>query len=177
MPTSKFKNLVHYVIGSHPNPQLLGATKLNKILWYSDAFAFRMRGNSISGETYVKRARGPVPRTILRAISELEQEKKLIISHRDNYGYKQKLYISLADPDVSDFSESDRAIIDQVVDIVCKNHTAASISELSHDHIWEAANEGEEIPLYATLASQRGEITPEVMAWADSVVSSLEWNH
>lgn len=44
---------------------------------------------------------------------------------------------------------------------------------MSHDAIWEAAYIGEEIPVYATLAANEGEITPEVLAWANEAAASI----
>jgi hypothetical protein len=59
MATEKFKALVHYIVASCDDPQRLGATKLNKVLWFADAFSYRATKNSITDETYVKRQRGP----------------------------------------------------------------------------------------------------------------------
>jgi hypothetical protein len=70
------------------------------------------------------------------------------------------------------FSETEREIIDNVIAWVCDAHTATSISDLSHDAIWEAADEGEEIPLYAVLAATPGAITQADMDWADKIVAS-----
>ena len=53
-------------------------------------------------------------------------------------------------------------------------YRAGEISELTHEEIWEAAQEGEEVPLYATLASGKGEITERVKKWAESVVEKLK---
>ena len=61
----KLKALIHYICYQCHDPSVLGATNLNKILWYSDVIAFARAGASITGETYVKQQFGPVPRHIL----------------------------------------------------------------------------------------------------------------
>ncbi len=174
MSTAKFKALVHYVVASCDDPQSLGATRLNKILWFADTTVYRKTGASITGETYVKRQRGPVPKTILKTIRELEQAGKIHVREKEFAGYKMRLFIPLEEPDVSLFSPVELEVVKAISEEICGRHTANSISELSHDQIWAAAKDGEEIPLYATLASKRGEFTPKIAAWADLVLESMK---
>ncbi len=172
--SDKFKALVHLIIASVDDPHKLGATKLNKICWFVDTLAFRLQGQPVTNERYVKRARGPVPKKILSVVRELELEKKIKVRHSDHPIYQTRLFINLEDTDNAVFSPMERSIIDVVVGYVCDKHTASSISDLTHDRVWEAANEGEALPLYASLAGEAGEITEEVTAWADSVLSTGE---
>jgi Protein of unknown function (DUF4065) len=168
----KFKAMVHFIVASADDPHRLGATKLNKICWFADTIAFRLNGEPITNAKYVKRARGPVPKNILPALRELEAEGKIKIRNSDHPVYKTRLFISLEDPDASVFTHVESGILDSVIESICEKHTANSISDLSHDRIWEAANEGEELPLYASLAGESGEITPDVLRWADSVLEA-----
>jgi len=171
MASRKFKAMVHYVVASCDDPQRLGATRLNKICWYADTLAYRFNGETITGETYVKRKHGPVPKSILPAIRELESEKKIYVrEHHFLPSRKIRLFVLLQEPDVSVFGADEREIINFVVDHVCDKHTAASISELSHNVIWEAANEGEEIPMSATLVAEPAALTLAVSDWANHVV-------
>jgi len=172
MAPEKFKKLVHYVIARCEDPTRLGATRLNKILWFSDSIAYRLNGVSISGEAYVKRQHGPVPRHILVTLQELKGEGQILIRDREHFGRRMKMFVSLNDPEIEFLSEQERQIAEDVMDAICEHHTAQSISDLSHDIIWEAAHMGEEIPMAATLAANVGEISPEIMAWADNVVES-----
>lgn len=168
----RFKALVHYVCERCTDPKKLGATKLNKALWYSDTFAFRINGKAVSREsaTYVKRQFGPVPRNVLLALQELEAEGALKIREVTFFGKKKREFISLKEANAGAFSESEREIINEVVDQVCDGHTAVSISDLSHDAIWEAADLGEEIPLYAVLAAKADPPTKEDYAWAEKAI-------
>jgi hypothetical protein len=75
----KLKQLVHYVCDIAPNRQL-GATKLNKILFYADTQAYLETGSPITGETYVKQKLGPVPKHIGEILAELKAEEAVAIS-------------------------------------------------------------------------------------------------
>jgi hypothetical protein len=72
-----------------------------------------------------------------------------------------------------DFDGREKGILDFVISHVCNHHSANSISELSHDAIWDAANDGEEIPMFATLVSDSAELTPEVIKWAQDIVGKV----
>jgi hypothetical protein len=172
MATQKFKELIHYICWKCDDPAQLGATKLNKIPWFVDTLAYRVDGAGLTGETYIKRQFGPVPKNILSVLSELEKEGK-IVTREPLVAYQPREHVAITPPDISLFSERELRLIDLVIEDVCKHHTSGSISELSHDQIWAAAALGEEIPLYATLAANAGEITEKDYAWADSIVAEV----
>ena len=167
MASAKFKAMVHYIVESCKDPHRLGATRLNKICWYSDTIAYRYHGVPITDETYVKRKHGPVPKTILAALHELEKDKKISVrEHEFLPGRKIRIFTSLSEPDVSAFERHDFDVINYVVERICHDHTAASISDLSHNAIWDAANDGEEIPMSATLVAEPAQWTTEISSWA-----------
>ncbi len=90
MDATKFDNLVHYVCARCQDPSLLGAVKLNKVLWYSDAAAYLALGSSITGATYIKRQFGPVPRDILQARQRLMNKGAIIERDALYFDYQQK---------------------------------------------------------------------------------------
>jgi hypothetical protein len=153
------KELTHYICWKTADPSKLAATKLNKALWFADTIAYRANGRSITNTTYVKRQFGPVPRRILPVLDQLNSEGKVIVRERPYFNHTKRDFIAIQPATEAMFSEEERQIIDIVLSWICDEHTAASISELSHDSIWEAADEGEEIPLYAVLGASPGEIT------------------
>jgi hypothetical protein len=155
-------------------PSRLGAIRLNKILWYTDALAFRASGASITGETYIKRQHGPVSKHVLTALGELEHDRVIVIRKRDLFAHQLTEYIAVADPDLTGLSTQEIAMVEGIRGMICDNFTAMEISEASHDQVWQAANIGEEIPMVATLASFPGEITEEVQDWADSAIGRFE---
>lgn len=168
----KFKALVHLVIQGCDDPRKLGATRLNKILWFADREAYLATGNSISGTTYVRRPRGPVPKHILKSLRELEQENKISIQEPSGQ-YMPREFTSLEAPNSEMFSDVEKSIVDNISQVICDQYTADEISERSHDISWEAAADGEEIPLSSTLASCPGDYRPTVTNWADEVVAAV----
>lgn len=170
--TDLLKELTHYICWRADDPAKLGATKLNKALWFSDTIAYRVAGRSITNTTYVKRQFGPVPKRILVVLQELEVEGKIAIRHNQRFHYIQREFVALEPAAPSTFSAQETEIIDEVVAWVCNRHTATSISEFSHDVIWDSAAEGEEIPLYAVLGAAAGEITEVDREWASKVIAS-----
>jgi len=156
----KFKALVHYVCWKcSDDPSKLGAVKLNKALWFSDVLSYADRGKPITDARYVKQQFGPVPKAILPILRTLEQENALRIEEVEYYGHRKRQYVALVEPDLSVFDESEIKIINKVIDVITDGHTAASISDLTHDEIWKLAEMGEEIPLHAVLASRLGKVT------------------
>ena len=162
----KFKGLVHYICEKATDPAMLGSVKLNKVLWYSDSIQYMISGESITGETYVKRQHGPVPRHVVPAIDQLVAERKIARGRVDHFGFVKTEFIAIADANVSMFSAEQIKLVDEAFEHVCMNHTARSISEETHGVIWQIADMGEEIPLPTVFAADVGEIDETDMDWA-----------
>jgi len=169
----KLKAMAHHVIAGS-DPSRLGSIRLNKILWYADTIHYRATGQSMSGETYVKRQYGPVPEHVLRALGKLEEEDAIVIRKRTRFGLPMTDFVSMVDPDPKALTPEETALLDDVREYICTEHTAGSISQMSHDQIWEAANMGERIPLAASLVAVPGEPTTEMIRWATSVRDRYE---
>jgi hypothetical protein len=163
---AKLKTLTHYICWKVKNPEDLGGIKLNKALWLSDIRAYVWTGKPITGETYVKRQLGPVPKSILHVLRELQEEQKIVVRQVESYGNPKTDFIALKRPDISAFSPDEISLIDDSIEFVCHRHTAMGISNRTHDAIWHIAEIGEEIPYEAMLASVLDEVTPEDVAWA-----------
>lgn len=173
MAHEKLKEALHYVIARCDDPNRLGAIRLNKIMWFADRFAYRLNGTTITADTYVKRKFGPVPKNVLAAIRDLAEEGKIVVREAAlPTNNVMRHFITMKGPDVEALSVQDREILDAMTRVICDNFSANEISEITHDQVWEAAEIGEEIPIYATF-SQRGQITQEVRAWATDAVQGL----
>lgn len=166
----KFKALVHYICNKCSGSDRLGATKLNKVLWFVDSLMFKQRGISLTGGRYKKLQHGPVPTDILLILAELQRDFDIAIKENDYFGMKKREFISLRDPVVDMFSVDELKFVDAVIGFVCNGHTARSISELTHDAIWKAASLGEEIPLYAVLAAEEAPLTKDDLDWANRIL-------
>ncbi len=168
----KYKALVHYICDVCGDPSKLGATKLNKILWLSDALAYAKLGQSITGERYVKRQFGPAPYNFLGIREELEQEGKIAVRYGDYFGRTQTQFFSLQRPEISDFKPEEIDLVSGVINAVCAK-TAKEISDWSHADIWKVAEYGEDIPHYALFVWQLGEIDEDSIAWADQEIAKI----
>jgi hypothetical protein len=176
MASQKFRDLVHYICWRCEDPAQLGATKLNKIPWIIDTYLYRRDGRSLTGETYIKQKFGPVARSMLPTLAGLGAEGK-IQQRTPSTEFQSREFVATTAPDMSLFSEQDLCLIDAVIDQVCRNFTATSISAYSHDEIWEAAEIGEEIPIYAVLAANPGNVTRDDILWGQEVIKQLSNKH
>ena len=168
----KFQSLVHYICAQSPDRAKLGATKLNKILWYAERDAYLQLGHAITGAKFIKRQYGPVPAAIVPTLERLEAERAIIIRETVSYGKPKREFISMHAPDISGFAPEEISIVNAAISSICHFHTAASISNKSHDEAWELAEIGEELPLY-TAFSIAGEVDEEDVAWARLEISRL----
>lgn len=173
---TKLKALVHYVCHIAPDSRKLGATKLNKILFYSDTNAYLERGKPITGETYIKHQYGPISRHVNKALQDLESERAIrIAENTGRYGFETytiKFYASLRAPSIDCFAPEEINIVDDVVRVICNEHSARSISEASHDIVWKNAEIGEEIPYYTAFAHTLREIEADDIEWARSAIAT-----
>ena len=164
--SQKFKSLVHYFIAECPNPELLGSIRLNKALWFSDVQSYKSTGASISGETYIKKERGPVPKFIRECLDELKSQGAIKVAET-KYFFGPRIFQSLKAPDTRCLSADEKRVAKAVLDHLVGT-SATDVSEMSHDMVWQVAELDEEIPMFATLGALRGEVTPEVVAWANA---------
>lgn len=165
--TNRTKELAHYIIFRR-EPAEVGRTKLAKILWAADIMMYRRHGRSVSGaDGFVKLQHGPVPIGFFEVIDSLLAEGKIVARDTPTPVAYRKEYLWLVEPDVSNFSGEEIAIIEEAADYICKNHTATSISNASHDALWDETAAGGHIDLRAA-ATIPGEITPEILAWAEA---------
>lgn len=167
----KFTALVHYICHRmSDDPTKLGMTKLNKILWYSDVWMYKKTGSSITGDgtVYIKQAWGPVAKSLPPVLETLDRDGR-VVGRREQYpGGSHRMFFSLEEPSLSVFSPDEISLVDCVIDQICYEHTARSISDLSHDLTWRMHEIGEEMPLHRSHIMELGQITEEDMFWARS---------
>lgn len=170
MNSEKFKNLIHYICHKVRDPSKLGKTKLNKILYYSDFVYYLKTYKSITGEKYVKNEFGPVPANINKTLRVLVEEGKIAEREMAVIDFTRQEIVSIKQPDISEFKPEEIALIDEIIDVISNNHTAESISNLTHNDIWETARYGEEIPYYAILWQ---EVAPseKSIQWANKSIA------
>ena len=150
----KFKDAMHYVIavaGSRPG---FGATKLYKILWFSEARAFVLYNRPLFRAAFIREKFGPVPKAAMPIREELVGEGRVKI-WKERFGRSEQWqFRSLRPPSLDRFNDQERGTLNFWIKHIDEDHTAASISEQSHDYGWEIAKMGEVLPLHACLAQR-----------------------
>jgi len=153
----------------------LGAVKLNKILYYSDMVSFAKTGKSITGATYVKRERGPVPKEVVEAINNLKRTHRLETREVSIFDKTRREFDALDEPKFSVFQHEDLKLINDMIGFVC-GYNASEISDISHTVVWEVADMGEELPYNSFLVSYLGETTAADMKMAIEALQRAEAN-
>lgn len=169
----KLTALVHYVIWRAGQRADFGATKLNKVLWFADARHYMMYGTPITGETYVRQKHGPVPQHINDILSDLRAAGSISTWEEPYFQGSITRHATDEAPDVSDFTADELSVIDWWIKHVAEEHTAQTISELSHNYTWQIAAMGEPIPLYAVFAARIRAPLGKELAWAKAEAERL----
>lgn len=162
----RLQALAHYVIYRR-HPSELGKTKLAKAIVAADVMMYRRSGKTVSGaNSVIKMQHGPVPVRFFEAIAALKNAGKVVERLTPTPAGTRKEYIWLQEPDIGAFTGDEISTLERAADHICRNFTAVGISEATHDALWEETPIGQAIPIEA-IATFPGEITPEIMAWAE----------
>jgi hypothetical protein len=150
----KFKELLLYVAGKCAQDPKFGATKLNKILFFSDFLAYAELGKPITGATYQRLDRGPAPRQLLPILRAMNMAEEAKLVARGVFKYQQQRLIALRPPNLNVFSSSEIALIDSIIETF-RDANAAETSLVSHlqSRGWQLARPGEEIPYCTAFLS------------------------
>ena len=174
----KFEELILLVARECEGHTFFGATKLNKILFFSDFCAFAELGNSITGAEYVALEHGPVPRLLVQIRNDMVKKGELVIEHRGN----QERVIARRNAQTDIFSPAEHYLINGVIREL-ESENADSVSELSHKFLgWKAARAEQEatgqntaIPYESVFVSNRRPTTTEISEVA-SVAKEHGWS-
>lgn len=169
---SKLKSLVLYTCGKC-KPERLGAVKLHKVLYFSDMLHFAETGTPITGATYRKRPHGPTCDQLLATLSELEKSGELEVRNVNYFGYLKKEFAPKGTHELR-LGASEKALVDEVIEFVCDQNTAKTISEFSHNRAWEMAEFGEILPYASAFYMFPSEVSPEAFAWAEKEAKEIE---
>jgi uncharacterized phage-associated protein len=165
----KFGRAVQYVIWKAGNRPNFGAVKLNKVLWFAEARVYVLHRHHMTGESFEKGQFGPVPKHIMQTRETLKKSGSIEVW--DDRG--QTKFRAKAVPDMADFTPEEMKQLNHWIEVIDQDHTAASISDKTHDYGWEIAEMGEEIPLYAILAERVRHPKGNELEWARKVAARL----
>lgn len=169
---TKLKDVILYAC-SRCEPSRLGAIKLHKVLYFTDMLHYANVGAPLTGAIYRKRPMGPTCDQLLGTLNELARDGVLQIRDVDYFGYMKKEYIAANRSHGESLSETARAILDEVIDFVCVNNTAKTISEFSHNKAWEIAEFGDEITYNSVFNLFPTQVSPETLEWASQEAKTI----
>ena len=150
---ARLRELILHVSVECQDDPAFGATKLNKILWWSDFLAFAQRRRAITGVEYMRLGKGPVPKRLKPIREEMQASGDLAISEVPTRGgYTQQRPVALRAADLSRFSPEDIALVDAVIKALWRK-TATFVSNMSHGKAWEVAADRASIPYEAVFLS------------------------
>ena len=168
----KFKDAIHYIVAK-TRPDELGRVKLHKVLYFADMIWFIAEGHGLTGAEYRKQPMGPVATGLGRALGELEDEGRIQIGTRQYFGYDKAEYEVLQSLPDGRLTNLEQQLLDDVVEFVCRNNTARSISDFSHTRVWEATENGEVMPYFTALNMLPVEIEDAAINWAREEAAKL----
>jgi hypothetical protein len=171
----KLSALAAYIIWRTQDYSDFGAVKLNKVIWFAEARYNEASGKRITGETFLRQRFGPVPKHIGEILRELTASGKIERAIGGHYDREVQRFRAFEPVDMSGFDADELGMIDWWIRHVANDHTATTISELSHDYGWRLAKDGEELPLKAFLAKRlRPPREGEELDWARQQAAEIE---
>jgi hypothetical protein len=168
----KFKDVIHYVVAK-TRPDELGRVKLHKVLYFTDMIWFIAEGRGLTGVEYRKQPMGPVATGLGLALGELEDEGRIRLGKTKYFGYDKATYEALQPAPDDRLGNIERQLIDDVIEFVCRNNTARSISDFSHTRVWEATENGAVMPYFTALNMLPVEIEDAAINWAREEAAKL----
>lgn len=169
----KFKAVIHYIVAA-TRPDELGRVKLHKVLYFSDMLWFIETGAPMTGAVYRKQPYGPCAARLKEALVDLESEGRVHEAIEWYHGYEKVRYASLQPGHFSLLNDSERDLLDETIDFVCRNNTAKEISNLSHTSAWDMVSMGDVMPYYSALNILPREIDEDDVAWATQEAGKIE---
>lgn len=152
----------------------LGAVKLNKVLYYLDMLTYAHHRAAVTGATYRKRPNGPTSDQLLFLLRDMERSGDIKINTVEYHGYFKKEYVALVDEPGGILNTSELGLLDDVIELVCRQNTARSISEYSHTFPWEMAEMGGEIPYHSAMLLFPMQPSPEAFDAVEQGMSEVE---
>lgn len=158
---AKMKNLILYIAQKSQSDAFFGVTKLNKLLFFCDFFAFMKLGNAVTWYRYLVMPHGPVPQKINSLINEMVKDGFCSKQEEKFYGLGQKKIKHEKEADMNDFTKDEVMLIDDII-LELKDKSAGEVTALSHTYpAWSAFKQGDVIPYEAIFVMNSDDLTEE----------------
>jgi hypothetical protein len=144
----KFKELMLYFSQRGLDERLvIGSTKLNKLLFFTDFRAYSELGEPVTGARYQKLAHGPAARELLPMRDELLKDGEAKFQGRAQNDDLSDVLEPISKPDTSVLSDAQRKIADEVFEEL-RPYNATATSDYSHlkSAGWKVVDLNEDIP-------------------------------
>lgn len=149
----RLRELILHISARCQSDPKYGATKLNKILWWSDFLAFAELGAPITGLEYMRLGKGPVPKRLVPVREAMEANREIAVSKVQTLGgYVQSRIVPLRQPNLDLFTAQQMEVVNRVISALW-HKTATGVSNLSHGKAWEVAEDRGPIPYEAVFLS------------------------
>ena len=143
---TKFGELILCIASKSKDDEKFGSIKLNKILYYSDFFAYRFLGHSITGADYMNLAEGPAPKQLLSVRNELISKGLLDLEYRSYFNGIQQRPVAKRECNEHLFEPDELDIVDQVIKGL-RDCNGKEVSDISHrEYGWRLTEESDIIP-------------------------------
>lgn len=143
---SKLLEIVHFVTRKYAmEPEKLGLTKLHKILWYIEVRALRKFDRPLVHESFIRNHHGPFAQHLSSLLSDLQESNLLsVIEPTDDF--EPLILIGKGSPKIQELSPEELSLVESVADWIVEDHTSSSISDKTHDEVWESIPMMESMP-------------------------------
>jgi len=170
----KLKELILYIAEVCKNDSEFGATKLNKILFVIDFYAYSVLGRPITEATYFHLPKGPAPKQLLVAQEELIAEGRATIEKRAFFGKTQKRLIPLRGPNISMFLKDELNLIEDAIKAT-GGLNGRELSDWTHRLTpWMLTEEKEEIPFFTVFTMFEKPVGRDGLAWGTKELEKLK---
>ena len=136
----KLEELILFICKRSAADLKFGATKLNKILFYSDFLAFLELGEAITWHRYQRLENSPAPIAVVPVLNRMEETREIGRSELLYHGKIQKRTIALRDPDLSVFTAKEIAIVTEVIETLWDKMPAKSASCRTYSWVGKPPN-------------------------------------
>lgn len=159
----KFRDLMLYLAHLSLGDRFFGATKLCKLLYYCDFMYFWRHQTPITGASYVKQLRGPVPTRFFAERDALVKDGEAVMNSERILNVTQHRLVPVGDCSrkAEAFSEEELGIIHEVHSEL-NGMTASQESDLSHSEPgWILTNDYDVIPYESVFIDLAAELECE----------------
>lgn len=169
----KLKEVILHISEVCKDEPEYGATKLNKILFVIDFYAFSILEKPITEAKYFHLVNGPAPKEMLQAQDELIVEGKAEIQKEEYFGRTQKRLVPIEGPDLSIFSKEEREIMKEVIDST-RGFNARKLSDWTHElSPWILTEDKEDIPFFTVFTMFKRPVGRDGIAWGEKELNRL----